>query len=42
MKKYSSIEIEILDAVNVVTTSLEVETENIPLFQKELTDSYQL
>ena len=42
MKKYNSPEIEIVNACDVVTTSLSVETERIPLFSEKNTENYQL
>ena len=35
MKKYNAPEIEIVDAIDVVSTSSEVETEKIPLYTTE-------
>ena len=42
MKKYNSPEIEIVEALDIVTTSREVETEKIPFSVVDDMDSYQL
>ena len=42
MKKYNSPEIEIVETLDIVTTSGEVETEKIPFSAVDDTDSYQL
>ena len=42
MKKYHSPEIEIVEMLDIVTTSREVETDKIPFSAIDDTDSYQL
>ena len=42
MKKYNSPEIEIVNACDVVTTSLSVETERIPFYGESNAENYQL
>ena len=42
MRKYNSLEIEIVEAPNIVTNSREVETEKIPLYSVDEIGSYQL
>lgn len=42
MKKYNSLEIEMVETIDIVTTSREVETEKIPFSAIDDTDSYQL
>ena len=42
MKKYNSPKIEIVETLDIVTTSTEVETEKIPLYSVDEASSYQL
>ena len=42
MKKYNSPKVEIVETLDIVTTSVEVETEKIPLYSVDDDDSYQL
>ena len=42
MKKYKSPEIEIVETLDIVTTSTKVETEQIPFYSVDDAGSYQL